>query len=180
VKNTGGRIRFVNAQPIRNPNEVIDRENIIVFPERFGISPEDQVEVTITGPGRFSAPKMMEYQESLSLDGSRVNSYLLQYNPPYVQGIPVSDQVSFTGHVTFDRPILAVITNTAQLLASDPHLGKKRFEYPSNPLRGLEHGDSISLSKDRRTLEVDWQVMQALEKGLDQVRVIVEANRKDS
>ena len=177
VKNTGGRIRFVNRQPIRNPNEVVDRENIVVFPERFGARPEGEVEATFSSSGTHSMPTLKTGVATVSLEESeRVNSYLLQYNPPYVEGIPNSEQVDFSGRVTFDRPILAVISDTEKLIATDSILGKRRFEYPTNPSRGLEHGDSLTLSDDRHTLEVNWRVMQALKQGLDQIRVIVSAD----
>ena len=51
VRNTGGKIKIVNARAIRNLHEVIDRENIVVFPERFHVSPPDDLAVTITEPG---------------------------------------------------------------------------------------------------------------------------------
>lgn len=175
VLNTGGRIRFVNAQPIRNPREVVDRENIIVFPERFNALVRDSINVTITEPGHYRPKELIDHEMIIELKGKRVNSYLLQYNPPYVEDAPNSDQVSFVGQVTFDRPILAVITNRDQLKQSDPALGKRRFGYESTRARGLEHGDSLSLSEDRKTLGVDWLVMQSLENGMDQVRVIVDA-----
>ncbi len=175
VLNTGGRIRFVNAQPIRNPREVVDRENIIVFPERFNASVRDSLSVTITEPGHYRPKELIGRETIIDLRGKRVNSYLLQYNPPYVEDAPNSDQVPFVGQVTFDCPILAVIANRNQLKQSDPALGKHRFEYESTQARGLEHGDSLTLSEDRKTLGVDWLVMQSLKNGMDQVRVIVDA-----
>ncbi len=80
------------------------------------------------------------------------------------------------GEVTFDRPILAIIANTEQLLATDSSLGKKGVQYPAATRRGLEDGDHISLSQDRRTLRLDWLVMQTLKHGLDQIRVIVDVS----
>lgn len=175
VLNTGGRIRFVNAQPIRNPREVVDKENIIVFPERFNASAEGNLAVTISEPGHYRPKELIDRETIIDLKGKRVNTYLLQYNPPFVEDAPNSDQVHFVGQVTFDRPVLAVIANRDQLKASDQVLGKSRFEYDSTRARGLEHGDSLSLSVDRKTLSVDWLVMQSLKNGMDQLRVIVDA-----
>ena len=42
-------------------------------------------------------------------------------------------------------------------------------------MRGLEHGDSLTLTTDRRTLRINWLVMQSLKNGMDQIRVIVDA-----
>ncbi|MCF6312257.1 MAG: FecR family protein [Verrucomicrobiales bacterium] len=175
VLNTGGRIRFVNAQPIRNPREVVDAENIIVFPERFGAVVDRPLAVTLTESGHYRTRDLIDHEVKLDLKGKRVNTYLLQFNPPYVEDAPNSDQVRFGGQVTFDRPVLAVITDRDLLKQSDPVLGKKRFEYDSTRARGLEHGDSLSLSEDRMTLSVDWLVMQSLKNGMDQVRVVVDA-----
>ncbi len=175
VMNTGGRIRFINAQPIKDPTTVVDRDNIIVFPERFDLTPNQNVPVTLTEPGTYTHKEHIDATEKLTLRNKKVNTYLLQYNPPHVEGIPVSDQIAFQGHVTFDRPILGVITDLELLLATDDSLGKKRFTYPDNLLRGLEHGDTLTLSEDRHTLTIDWLVMQAIQKGRDQIRVIVDA-----
>lgn len=175
VLNTGGRIRFVNAQPIRNPREVVDAENIIVFPERFGAVVDTPLTVTLTESGHYRTRDLIDHEVKLDLKGKRVNTYLLQFNPPYVEDAPNSDQVRFVGQVTFDRPVLAVITDRDLLKQSDPVIGKKRFEYDLTRARGLEHGDSLSLSEDRMTLSVDWLVMQSLKNGMDQVRVVVDA-----
>ena len=176
VMNTGGRIRFVNAQPVRDPTLVVDRENIIVFPERFDLAPDKVVEVTLIKPGTYSHKKHTNSSKRLFLKKKkRVNTYLLQYNPPHVEGIPNSEQIAFAGHVTFDRPVLGVITAPDQLKATDYDLGKPRFNYPDHLRRGLEHGDTITLSEDRHTLTIDWLVMQAIRNSHDQIRVIVDA-----
>lgn len=177
VLNTGGQIRFVNAQPIRNPADVIDAENIMIFPERFGAKPKGDLKVTLSKPGKYRPKDLVNGEEIFSLPlGRRVDSYLLQYNPPFVDGIPNSEQKRFIGQVTFNRPIVAIIANRDQLRATDELLGKSRFEYSTEKVRGLEHGDSLTLSKDRKTLEIDWLVMQALKRGKDQIRVLVDAS----
>jgi hypothetical protein len=55
-------------------------------------------------------------------------------------------------------------------------LGKKRFVYSSGGGRSLRSRDRLSLSQDRRTLKLDWQVDQAIEHGLVQIRVIVDVS----
>lgn len=175
VLNTGGNVKFVNAQPIRNPVEIIDSENIIVFPERFNFQPAEDFPVTLTEPGDYPHKQLKPGQNILSAEGKRFSTYLLQYNPPLNAAVPNSDQLHFQGEVTFDSPILAVITNREQLNATDSILGKKRFRYAQNLSRGLESGDALTLSADRKTLQLSWQVMQTLRNGMDQVRVVVEA-----
>lgn len=175
VLNTGGRIKFVNAQAITNPSEVTDAENIIIFPERFHAQTKETVTATFTSPGTYTQAEFRNRSESIDLQKRRVHSYLLQFNPPFNETAAYSDQIPFIGEVTFDRPIIAVITDREQLIRSDPQLGKRRFTYPQRSKRGLEHGDSITLSTDRHTLSVDWLVMQALKNGMDQIRVIVDS-----
>lgn len=175
VLNTGGNVKFVNAQPIRNPVEIIDSENIIIFPERFNFQPSDDFPVTLTEPGNYLHKQLKFGETILSGGGKRFSTYLLQYNPPLNAKVPNSDQLHFEGDVTFNSPILAVITNQEQLNATDSILGKKRFEYAQNLSRGLESGDALTLSADRKTLQLSWQVMQTLKNGMDQVRVVVEA-----
>jgi hypothetical protein len=141
--------------------------------------PPREIVVTITEPGTYRPRDLVDREETLWLDDERINTYLLQYNPPHVPGIPNSEQVPFVGEVTFDRPILGVLAGRDQLESTDGFLGKPRFEYDAGIRRGLEHGDSLTLSEDRRTLGIDWLVMQALEKGMDQIRVIVDAADRD-
>ncbi len=175
VLNTGGNMKFVNAQPIRNPVEIIDSKNIIIFPERFNFQPTRDFAVTLTEPGEYPYKQLKAGESLLSVDGKRFSTYLLQYNPPLNAAAPNSDQLHFEGEVTFESPVLAVITNREQLNATDLILGKKRFEYAQNLSRGLESGDALTLSANRKTLQLNWQVMQALKNGMDQVRVVVEA-----
>ena len=176
VLNTGGHIRFVNAQPVRNPSEVKDNESVIVFPERFDARPKKKLLANFTKPGRYRLPEHSGRSEEVDLSGRLVNSYLLQFNPPFEKDVGDDRQTPFVGEVTFDRPVIAIIASHGQLQQSDPILGKRRFSYPDNPMRGLEHGDSLTLSPDRRSLAIHWVVMQSLKNGMDQIRVIVDAS----
>ncbi len=176
VLNTGGNVKFVNAQAVRNPIEIVDSESIIVFPERFNFQPNRDFLVTLTEPGKYPHRQLKDRRKTISVEGKRFSSYLLQYNPPLNAAVPNSDQLHFEGEVTFDSPVLAVITNREQLNSTDLILGKKRFEYAQNISRGLESGDALTLSKDRKTLQLNWQVMQAMKNGMDQIRVVVEAS----
>jgi hypothetical protein len=178
VVNTGGQIRFVNAQPIRNPSEVTDNENVVVFPERFHALTKQVLTASFTSAGDYAHADLKDRNESVDLIGRPVHSYLLQFNPPFAPADRKSEQTPFAGEIRFDRPIVAVITDRELLRESDVILGKRRFTYPTNQSRGLEHGDSLSLSPDRHTLHINWLVMQSLKNGMDQIRVIVEAAPK--
>lgn len=175
VVNTGGKIRFAYPQPNLNPADVTDGDNIVIFPERFATRLRTDFTVSITQPGDYG-PEIIGRKETLTAEKRRVNTYLLQYHPPQVEGAPKFDPRRFVGEVSFDRPIIAVIANGDQLMASDQVLGKRRFAYPHGTGRSLKNGDRLSLSQDRRKLTLDWQVMQGIEHGLDQIRVIVDVS----
>lgn len=60
------------------------------------------------------------------------------------------------GTVTFDSKVLAVITSTTHLLASD-YLANTGVNYLNPSLRGLESGDSVTISAtDPNTIDIDW------------------------
>lgn len=180
VVNTGGRIRFAYPQPNLNPADVTDADNIVIFPERFATKLRTDFTVSITEPGDYGPDEIIGRKETLAAERRRVNTYLIQYHPPQVADAPKSDLRRFVGEVSFDRPIIAIIADGDQLTASDQVLGKKRFAYPQSTGRSLKNRDHFSLSQDRRTLKLDWQVMQRTQHGLDQIRVIVDVSDSHS
>ena len=180
VVNTGGRIRFAYPQPNLNPADVTDADNIVIFPERFATKLRTDFTVSITKPGDYGPDEIIGRKETLAAEKRRVNTYLIQYHPPQVADAPKSDLKRFVGEVSFDRPIIAIIADGDQLTASDQVLGKKRFAYPQSTGRSLKNRDHFSLSQDRRTLKLDWQVMQGTQHGLDQIRVIVDVSDSHS
>lgn len=180
VVNTGGKIRFAYPHPGLNPADVTDADNIVIFPERFATKLRTDFTVSITEPGDYGPDEIIGRKETLAAEKRRVNTYLIQYHPPQVADAPKSDLRRFVGEVSFDRPIIAIIADGDQLTASDQVLGKKRFAYPQSTGRSLKNHDHFSLSQDRRTLKIDWQVMQGTQHGLDQIRVIVDVSDSHS
>ena len=176
VVNTGGKIRFAYPQPNLNPADVTDADNIVIFPERFATKLRTDFTVSITDPGDYGPDEIIGRKETLTAEKRRVNTYLIQYHPPQVDDEAKSNPSRFVGEVSFDRPIIAIIADGDQLTASDEVLGKKRFVYSSGGGRSLKDGDRLSLSQDRRTLKLDWQVEQGIEHGLVQIRVIVDVS----
>jgi hypothetical protein len=79
--------------------------------------------------------------------GRRVASHGLVFDPPGGTG-PLPE---ISGFVTFDRPVIAVVTQNLQLVLSD-FLGKPATHFDSTPHRGLEESDYFSLSPDGLTL----------------------------
>lgn len=80
--------------------------------------------------------------------GTTVASHYVFFDP--------EDLISQEGWVTFDSDILAIITSTGNLLASD-YLANTGVNYLNPGLRGLETGDFVSIDAgDPRRLNVDW------------------------
>jgi FecR protein len=176
VINTGGKIRFASPQPGLNPAEVTDDDHLVIFPERFATKLRTDLTVSLTEPGDYGPDEIVRREETLHAEKRRVNTYLIQYSPPPAEGTAKSDSMRFVGEVSFDRPIIAIIADGDQLTASDEVLGKKRFVYSTGQGRSLKNSDRLSLSQDRRTLKLDWQVGHETEHGLVQIRVIVDVS----
>jgi hypothetical protein len=176
IVNTGGKIRFAYPQPGLNPADVTDADNLVIFPERFATKLRTDFTVSLTEPGDYGPDEIVGREETLHPQKRRVNTYLIQYRPPQAEGAAISNPIRFVGEVSFDRPIIAIIADGDQLTASDEVLGKKRFVYSSGGGRSVKNSDRLSLSQDRRTLKLDWQVGQDIEHGLVQIRVIVDVS----
>lgn len=96
--------------------------------------------------------------------GTVVASHYVFFDPA---GTATVHQV---GTVTFDSRVLAVIISTAHLLASD-YLANTGVSYLNPSLRGLESGDSVTISAtDPNTVNIDWM---ASTPG-DYVRILTE------
>jgi len=176
IVNTGGKIRFAYPQLGLNPADVTDADNLVIFPERFATKLRTDFTVSLTEPGDYGPDEIVGREETLHPEKRRVNTYLIQYRPPQAEGAAISNPIRFVGEVSFDRPIIAIIADGDQLTASDEVLGKKRFVYSSGGGRSVKNRDRLSLSQDRRTLKLDWQVGQDIEHGLVQIRVIVDVS----
>jgi len=180
IVNTGGRIRFGYPQPNLNPADVTDSENIVIFPERFATKLRTDYAVSVTEPGDYGPEAILGQKAVMQPEKRRVNTYLLQYHPPQTKAAGQEGPKRFVGEVSFDRPIVAIIADGEQLAASDQALGKKRFAYPPGAERALRSGDHLSLSLDRRTLKLDWQVTPGSQNDLGQIRVIVDVSDPQS
>lgn len=100
--------------------------------------------------------------------GTRVDSYLMHFNPSERLGRGPS------GGVQFDRPIIGVIARGDQLRASDAILGLPELVYPDETGRGLE-GDSDVLDVIKMEGDQMGVAFSGQETGLDQVRILLES-----
>ena len=106
--------------------------------------------------------------------GQAIRSYILHYQPQEI--LSPEEARRLVGKITFDRPILGLITGHEELKAS-----AQRFSHRSageqQPRRQLNFnsgpaGDIVELSSDRRTLSLDLASPMF---SSDLIRVIVDA-----
>lgn len=175
IRSTLGEV--VPAPP-GTPETLASYENdthIIVIPERRDFHPRQATKVNITGPGSYEGRRLLEATTFTPPPKTKVRSYLLRYNP--VGKLPPKTNKRFEGSVTFDRPVLAVITASGQLHLSDEVFSKTpmpKMSEVDTRLRGLEpsqkltRSDRVELSADRRTLKVTFVAGESI----DEIRAV--------
>lgn len=176
VLQTTGAIRFVSPGPGFHPGNYQDNEHIVVFPEREGVLPRENVRVDMVDPGVYAKSPYRE--KRLLATGQRITSYLLQLDA-FPEGKNPGRRRSVSGQITFANPIVGVITMDRLLRESEVIFGVPDVAYPSprtiepRPEGDERRGfDSLVLAADRRTLFVELQENPG---HLDQVRVLIEA-----
>jgi hypothetical protein len=103
--------------------------------------------------------------------GRHLSSFLIRYDP--VGTFPDDHFIRFEGEVTFDRPVVAILTERETLEASDGIFatGKWEAKYRGIELRQINNPpDSVTLSDDRRTVKVVFYAGAST----DDIRVILE------
>lgn len=171
VLQTTGVMKFVSPGPGFAPGHFQDSEHIVVIPERRDVVLESSLRIDVAEPGEY---RRLPGQPSVSLEaGSRVRSYLLQWNP-----VGRKRTVAM-GQITFDLPILGLIASSGKLAESDSILGhpdgvyeesRRGIEPPRNELNEKPNRDTVILAADKRTLILILGAGTAL----DQIRVIID------
>jgi ferric-dicitrate binding protein FerR (iron transport regulator) len=174
----------VVAAPPGTPKFLAALENdqhILVIPERRDVVPEADMRADITGPGIYEGTNLHSPTVFEAAPGAKVRSYLLRYNP--VGKVPPPDFKRYEGSVTFDRPVLAIITHPRKLERTDKRFSKAPLP-PLDPqdinLRGLEReqtgnfSDRVVLSEDRRTVTVTFYAGESI----DEIRAITDDGRE--
>lgn len=175
IRSTLGEV--VPAPP-GTPETLADYENdthIIVIPERRDFHPRQPTKVNIVKPGGYEGLILHKTVAFNPPKEKKVRSYLLRYNP--VGKLRPNTNKRFEGSVTFDRPVLALITASGLLHLSDEVFSKTPIPMMSEvdtKLRGLEHSpklirsDRVELSPDRRTLKVTFIAGESI----DEIRAV--------
>lgn len=172
-----GEVRFETSMPEVLHYGSFERDWIALFREKAGVRLPADLEVTVDTPGEHFELATLS---STLASGTLVDSYFLHLDLP--GEVKANSMRSAT--ITFDRPIVAVISRSTHLAASDAVLGLDGVRHiKGNPVekkfggvRGMEPAasrlEAIKISEDRRTLTVDMILMGT---SIDQARVLVQA-----
>lgn len=177
VLQTTGSMRFVSPGPDFHPGNYEDNEHIVVFPERRGFIPDEEIRVDMVDPGQYA--KSSHAERPTLLTEQRLTSYLLQLKA-YPDGEKPNKRRSVRGQITFATPIVGVIMANRLLKQSEAIFGLPDVKYPgARMIEARPEGDqrpgfdTVILAADRRTLLIELQENPG---HLDQFRVLVEAD----
>jgi hypothetical protein len=164
VTASSGSVKFVEPIPQVVPRRYQDDRHLVVFPEREAVTLRRDLEVAVTTPGSYDGP--FDPAAHRIAAGTRVRSFLLQFNP---RGRDAEAVRRLSGSITFDRPIVGLICTKKELNDVDGLFALKPSWRPAGG-GGVEAGDTVTLSPDRRTLSVLLTAAPAH----DQLRILVE------
>ena len=171
IEGLQGDVRFAQPDERKSPGQVIDRDSLLLIPEREGVKMPANLMVNMVEPGTYTARSPWNDTSSRNRIPLRnptlVDSYLLQYNPGFPS--PTSKDQPFRTEIQFDREVIAIIAQKNLLASYDPLLALEGADFSEQHNRGLYHNDEVVLSADRRTVRVAWDI----EDGVDQIRVLV-------
>ncbi len=164
-----GAIKFQRSVPSSLREDAVQSDRSIhLFLEATDVSLIHDVTVDINEPRQYQGHQGL----FLAIQaGLKVDSYLVHWDPAS------SDELTriASGSVTFRRPIVGLIFNEGRLSATDSLFGAAATEYATYLVgRGLETGtggDSVALSQDRLTLQLELRAPSAL----DEIRILVAA-----
>lgn len=185
---------FVNSwqalnRRVRVTGDVQRYEEQVVSLEEFGLITDlpvlireqegvvlPRIAVGYTEPGRHPVD---EPREVMVRRRTKVDSYLWHWKRP---GEPEDREVvRVQGSMRFPRPIVGVITNFDQMIATDEVCGLPGVPYCQETYRQMDNEasqpiylDYLTISEDRHTVEFDISL-----KGYDEFRVLIEAAKDD-
>lgn len=175
-----GNVRFAQPEERVSPGEVIDRNSLLLIPEREGVNLPAQMPLNIIEPGTFTVrfyregsyvpPGESTAKEIALSKAMLVDSFLLQYNPGLPS--PTSKDKPFVSEVRFDREVIGIIAQKDLLAEYDSLLAFPEADFSGQIHRGTAQNDEIILSPDRHTIRVAFDI----EDGVDQIRVLVESH----
>ncbi|MEO1524891.1 MAG: FecR domain-containing protein [Planctomycetota bacterium] len=166
-------IQFVPPWP-KQIRFIESDDYIFTAPEGHSIRLATPLKLTIAEPGEYSQNDDLSPGEVP--EGSYVRSFIFHYSPVEQTGPRRAARI--LGSVTFDRPVLGLITRHEDLVESRRF--SRRGAGEANPRRELRFtggpdGDRVLLSEDRKTLTLD---LVSPGRSSDLMRVIVEGTSR--
>lgn len=184
-----GPIRYEASIPTDLRVGASKDKEVRLFYERSGVVLDRGVQVNVLEPGRYIGDDLFKRE---TLSNVTADSYLVHFDSDLM-----TDEIAHrTVTIRFDRPILGVITASAQLVSSHDELGLPGVRYGnqsdwaavdpftnrdgsgldvSKNQASIGQDDAIQLSDDRQTLTLDLFTVTAI----DQVRVLVQSKIQD-
>lgn len=167
IKGSSGAFRFKPPWP-RQLRLIRSDSKIFVLPDKFQTVLSQPLNLNITEPGAYRLASELTPSEVPA--GKQLRSFLLHFHP---QSTGSHSRVE--GSITFDRPVVGLVVLQNELAAwkkaTSPNRLDKIKESRQLELTGRPTGDSVTLSKDRHTVEVSLAVPKRFS---DLVRVIVD------
>jgi hypothetical protein len=173
-----GDISFTSPPADVRPNKT-ENSNMVLFEEQQNVLLGQDLWVDIAAPGSYTGTSLAGGIAISS--GTVVDSFYVHFDP--ILGTGEMTDPPIVGSITFDKDILGIIvTNLGTECGASPitdcHLSNSDFlgaigtTYPGNiGNRVLEDNDMVTLSADRRTLNLSLSTYQT---GIDQLRIIVD------
>jgi prepilin-type processing-associated H-X9-DG protein len=160
-----GSVVIADKPPSSLQLNVSESSSVFVFPEQLDLVLPCAISVDLSKPGTI-ASKDAASPGSIPA-GTRVDSYLLHYDPPGKDGEVHNVKVAFAGK------ILGVIIFTQGLRDSDGLLGVVGTTYDKKAsARGMEPGaEIVTLSADMLTFNVDRLIVTGV---MEEARIITE------
>ena len=175
IESTQGEFQLLPPWP-RRIRFVRSDTTIFVQPEGYSVRLSQPLAVNISQPGDYSQEGQLTTSEVAS--GSNVRSFVLHYHPEETTRKRRTDRI--TGSITFDCPVVGLIVLQEELMASRKQLSlrnsgeshaRRQLEFSGGPL-----GDTVSLSADRRTVEL---TLASPGRSSDLLRIVVDAASDD-
>lgn len=169
VESVRGDLRVARPGERLAPGLAVDRESLLLFPERENVTLPKGYALNSTRTGLHQRP--FRKQVDLLSESLTVDSYLLQYHPG-ANADSEGEKRTFTAELRFDRPVVGLILGADRLQASDAELAMPGAQLRTISRRGINIDDQVELSEDRRTLHIRMSIKDSV----DQIRVLVDAN----
>lgn len=169
IAGSSGGFRFVPPWP-KQLRFVRSDESIFVAAEGYAVTLTAPLRVNLSIPGEYVTADTLTPKTLKT--GERIRSFILHYHPREPKPPRLAGRV--TGSISFDRPVLGMIVLHEELMASGRRFsGRAAGETHRRrqlELTGDASGDRVSLSADRKTIDVD---LISPGRSSDLIRVIV-------